>query len=457
MTRAAGKPAAAGHAIDERRTEFYYWWLLLAIFFEYARPGAFVSGIHAAKLNTLIPVTLLVLVLIAGGLRPFGQIFDDRQVRWLLLLQVLLLVQILVADVTLYATNTFKNTLGYFFLFLIIARVATSVRRLRGIFATLAISHLFLIYMTPEVITNPGQRSYIAGGTFLSDGNDFALSLCILVPLAIALAIGAQSRVFKAVWWGVVTICLLAIVGTQSRGGTLGMLAVGAFLWYFSSRKFASLVMIALLGGIALFHASDNYFTRMSTITNYETEGSAAGRIVVWKAASRMARDHPVFGVGSGHFAIMFGARYKPKDYVGPNLTAHSSYFLVLGELGVPGFVTLIGIVVIGVVATLGLRNRLLRSGTDPPKPEAEVLSNLLYLTSASMIGFAVAGAFLSATYHPHIFVLTGVLLSVRRIALAQIDDSAALSSAPQPSIVRRGRVEAPRRVRSRTTRGSGT
>jgi putative inorganic carbon (hco3(-)) transporter len=427
----------------------------VAIFFEYARPGR-VRFRHSGR-QTEQPHSPVAAGAGADrrGLRPFGQIFADRQARWLLL-QGLLLVQVLVADVTLYATNTFKNTLGYFFLFLIIRACrhvgAAVARHLRDAGDLASVPDCD----DPGDHNQPEQRSYIAGGTFLGDGNDFALSLCILVPMAIALAIGAQSRVLRPSG-GASRSSAAGDRGHPVARRHLGHASVGAFLWYFSSRKFASLVVIALLGSIALFHASDNYFTRMSTITNYETEGSAEGRIMVWKAASRMARDHPVFGVGSGHFPIMFGARYKPKDYVGPNLTAHSSYFLVLGELGVPGFVTLIGIVVIGVVATLGIRKRLLRSGTDPPNPEAEVLSNLLYLTSASMIGFAVAGAFLSATYHPHVFVLTGVLLSVRSIALATNRDSAALSSAPQPSIVRRGRVEAPRRVRSRTTRGSGT
>ena len=40
----------------------------------------------------------------------------------------------------------------------------------------------------------------------------------------------------------------------------------------------------------------------------------------------------------------------------------------------------------------------------------------LLY-SAAAMIGFGVAGAFLSATYYPHLYVLTGLMLSTRAIA----------------------------------------
>jgi hypothetical protein len=41
----------------------------------------------------------------------------------------------------------------------------------------------------------------------------------------------------------------------------------------------------------------------------------------------------------------------------------------------------------------------------------------LLDLTNAAMVGFAVTGAFLSATYYPHMYVLTALLISARIFA----------------------------------------
>ncbi len=87
--RVAAKPLThrlppAGPAIDESRTRIYYWWLLLALFFEYVRPGAFVPLIDAIKLGTIIPGALLAATLFAPGLRPWGEIFSDRYVKWLL-------------------------------------------------------------------------------------------------------------------------------------------------------------------------------------------------------------------------------------------------------------------------------------------------------------------------------------------------------------------------------------
>lgn len=416
--RARVKLPPTADGIDERRTEYLYWWLLVAIFFEYVRPGQWVPGIDAIKLNSLIPLTLFAITLFAKGLRPFQQIFADRSARWLSFFLFLVFLSVPTAEVTEYSFKIFKGILGYYFLFLMIARIATSTRRLRGIFGALIAAHLFMITMTPEIVLSTGDRPYMQGGPFLGDGNDFSLSLCILIPMTIAIAQNAKSRPLKLVWWTTLAVILLAIVGSQSRGATLGAIAVAAFLWLLSNRKLAGLAIMAVAAVAVALYASDAYFERMSTIRTYQDEGSAQGRIIAWKASLRMAADNPILGVGAGHFAVTFGTRYIPRDR-GPMpwLTAHSTYFLVLGELGLPGIVTMLAIVIGGIAATLSLRRRLLRSNVDPPIGDEMALVHMLYLVSASMIGFAVAGAFLSAAYYPHIFVLTGIMIATRDLA----------------------------------------
>ena len=427
-------PTADG--IDERRTEYLYWWLLVAIVFEYVRPGVFVPGIDAAKLNSLIPLSLFVVTLFATGLRPFEKIFADSQARWLTFYLSLIFVSIPFAEVTEYPFKVFKGTFGYFLLFLIIVRVTTSVRRLRGIFGTLILSHLFLIFMNPDIVLNTEVRSYLQGAPFLGDGNDFSLSLCILVPLAIELGRGAKSRIVRLLAWFAVIAMLLAIVGSQSRGATLGIVAVGIFIWILSKRKIASLVGIAVVGAVMMLHASDAYFQRMSTIRNYQGEGSAEGRIIAWKASLRMAMDNPVLGVGAGHFPVAFGTKYMPRDrWPMPWLTAHSTYFLLLGELGLPGLVTILALVIGGVVATMTSRRRVLHSATDPPGASREDMARMLHMLAASVVGFAVPGAFLSAAYYPHIFVLTGILVAAHSIVAAS-----ASSERKANAVGRRGR-----------------
>ena len=408
---------AAAAASQGRSTVYLCWWLLLAIFFEYARPGSFVSGINVLRLNTLIPLGLVLACALAKDLRPMKEVWLDPLSRWLVAYFCVIAFGLVHADVTLYAFNVTKTVLGYLLLAFVIVRICTTLDRIRGVYAVLVVSHLFLIVMNPAAILNPEQRNYIIGGTFLGDGNDFSLSICIVAPMAIELALASKSRIVRLFWWGALLVLCLAVVASQSRGGTLGLAAVAGYLWLRSPRK--ALTMILALVGVAaiLAYAPDQYFERMRTISHYEADGSAMGRITAWKAAIQMCIDHPLWGVGAGMFPVSFGTIYRPAEHM-PWLTAHSMYFLLLGELGIPGVLVLLGL----ILGNLRANRRVMRArdavaedkrlGLFPQGP-----NRMLYLLSASMVGFAVCGAFLSVAYYPHLFVLTALMVSARAVA----------------------------------------
>lgn len=403
----------------EKKTRYLYWWLLLAVFFEYARPGAFVP--IPGQVNSLIPLALLGVSSFAQGLRPLRDIFRDRMAKWLLIFLTLIFLSVLHAEVTFNAYNIFTGTLGYFFLFILLARILTTRGRVIGLFLMLGLSHLFLLIMNPDVVLDPDNRHYVIGGTFLGDGNDFSLSLCVLIPMCLELAFTYKGFVKKVLAWLLFVITILAVIGTSSRGATLGMIGVFGYLWLRTPRKMLTLFGILVVAGGVMLYAPPLYFERMGTIKNYEDEGSAQGRITAWKSSIRMATDHPIGGVSAGHFAISFGTKYKPPGETGPWLTAHSMYFLVLGELGLPGLFTLL-VLVFGAIRESGRVTRAVKARAGPnPTPEVKAALRLLMLTSASMVGFSIAGAFLSVAYYPHIFVLTAVMIAARWFALQEV------------------------------------
>ena len=180
-----------------------------------------------------------------------------------------------------------------------------------------------------------------------------------------------------------------------------------------SRRKALALAAVGVLVAMVLLFAPDAYFDRMSSIKDYETEGSAQGRILAWKTATTMALDHPLTGVGAGHFGVMFGFKYKPADYIGPYLNAHSIYFVMLGEFGFPGILVLLGLIIGNMVRN----ERVIRNlRSSRPPGEATNLSLMVAMQTA-LLGYAVGGMFLSGVFYPHLFVLAGLMQSARLIA----------------------------------------
>lgn len=414
-----GKSPPLDPAQAERLSRPYYYWLLAALFIEYARPASFLPFLQIPLVYSLIPIALLVAVSFARhkGLRPMSAIMGDPLSKWILVYIGLITVSFSYAIIGEFAFNTFKLAFGYTILFFLITRIVTTQSRLAGVVCTLLAAHVFLLAMNPKVITEPETRNYIVGATFLGDGNDFALSLCILVPFAVEIAIGTRKTLHRALIYGVVLLIVFAIIASQSRGASLALGAVFLYLWVKSSHKGASLFGIIVIVLIGLLYAPTNYFDRMKTLADYENEGSAMGRIHIWKAGTRMALDNPVFGVGAGNFPVAYGTKYKaPEATMWKN--AHSAYFLVWGELGTLGLVTFFMLTLGNMRHNARVRKAILARAGPKPDETSVFQARRLYVLTAGMLGYMVAGAFLSSAYYPHVFIVTALFVAARDMAI---------------------------------------
>jgi len=409
--------AATARTSAQPGTGFLYGWLLVALFVEYARPASKFTFLDFPYFYSIVPMSLLLVTMFAPGLRPMKQVMSDRIAKWVFIFLALITLAVPFATVTQYSINVFVTVLGRVFLFVMLARLVTTEARIRGVVLTLFAAHMYLIAMNPDALFNPESRNYIDGATFLGDGNDFALSLCILLPLMVEVGL-SRSGMWRYLAWGGAMVMVFAIIATQSRGGTLGLVAVLGYLWWRSPQKLAAMVAIGVLTTAALIYAPPEYFTRMDTLTSGATDGSAQGRINAWKGAIGMGLKNPVLGVGTGHFGSRWG------------MTAHSTYMLSFAELGFPGLLCILMLIFGNLRDNSRLRAKLLaRAG---PENEKSVISSarMVDMLSAGTVGFAVSGAFLSAAYYPHIYVLTGLLISARLLAAKHLPAGAAVGQA---------------------------
>jgi hypothetical protein len=233
--------------------------------------------------------------------------------------------------------------------------------------------------------------------------------------MGIALALAAKTRKLAILYWVLLALVVLSIVGTQSRGATLGLAAVLGYLWLQSPHKFATLAAIFAVAFAIILYAPGVYFERLSTITKYQEESSAEGRVQAWEAGTRMGISN-FLGVGAGNFPNNY-PKYRSSDAPIRWITAHSMYFLVFGELGILGLLVLLRLLFGNMRQNTKVRRWWLELKVGDTSGEALVLARTLYMLNAIVVGFAIAGAFLSVSYYPHVFVLTGLMLSARSLA----------------------------------------
>ena len=192
----------------------------------------------------------------------------------------------------------------------------------------------------------------------------------------------------------------------------MGLVAALFVLWLFNRRKIAVLILVGVMSLAVYEVAPSSYWDHVSTIQNTQ-EGTAKGRLDSWMAAWRMFKDNPL-GVGPGQFAIHF-PDYQGDAFGSHNMwgrEAHSLWFTLLAELGIPGAI------LFGAHIRANWK-ALRRLGKLPPvegRPLPVLLSTAL---TASFAGYFAAGSFLSVLYYPHYWFMSALLVATDR-ALAR-------------------------------------
>jgi len=402
-------------ANNQNASVWLFYGLLLFFVFEYARPGSYLPILDDLKINTIIPVSVFLLSLLSKGRPSTLEILNMKNTLWFIIFLSLFFLSVLTADVTYYVFTRFLAVLGYILAYFTIIKIISTEKRHATLFTLLLAIHITLLLLNPGVILNPESRHYLSGVTFLGDGNDFALSLCIVIPFAIYLIQTEKTKSKKIILLFILGICVFAVIGTQSRGGFIALSALFLYFCMKSEKKLQILLASVIIAIIVGIFTPAEFYDRILSIKDYETEGSAQGRIMAWKSAIRMALDNPITGVGAGHFPVKYGVEYRP-DGVGrtdiPWSTAHSIYFLILGEFGFPGLIFLIGI----ILFNLWRCNNTIKSLEKDKLRNIDNWKKLAIAMNSSLIGFAVGSAFLSSLYYPHLYVLAALLESTNRM-----------------------------------------
>jgi hypothetical protein len=90
------------------------------------------------------------------------------------------------------------------------------------------------------------------------------------------------------------------------------------------------------------------------------TNGSGSGRWQYWTAAVDQWESHPIVGNGAGSYEAWW-TKHKPAEFPRPALDAHSLYLESLGELGIPGFLLVLSLALLGI--GIGARRAIRSSG----------------------------------------------------------------------------------------------
>ncbi len=261
------------------------------------------------------------------------------------------------------------------------------------------------------VLTGGGGRVWGPPGGMLESNNSLAVGLVMLVPIFYFLHQTESNRWIKRALVLCMVTMAFAILGSQSRGALLSLLAMAFFLGLKGRYPVRTSIGLVLLVAMAIAFMPESWTNRMETIRAYQQDGSAMSRLWTWTTLWNVAVDRPLVGAGFVADNAAVFARYAPTDgdwgvFAGRVYVAHSIYFQMLGEHGFVG---------LGLFLALGIAAWLTASGVARRARGDEQygawMPLLMRMVQVSLIGYGVGGAFLSIAYLDLPFYIVGFVV----------------------------------------------
>jgi O-antigen ligase len=412
--RPAVFPRAGDASAGSERSAPAFWALM---FFLLIAPQNFVPGLrylHLAAVAAAIACTAHVLAAMRRGYSVFG---THPSVRWAAALAGW---AVLTAPFSYWPGGTVALLLDLYFksliIFWLIGVLVDTRRRLRQLVTWLT---LLTIPISGTAIVHFMTGAFVQGGDsaaprimgydapLTANPNDLALVLCMLLPLAVAVAAGQRRLLARLLFSAIACLDIVAVIITFSRTGflTLSALAALALFKLFRGRWWGLGAVVIVGFGLALLpFLPEGYVQHMGTITAIETDptGSAQERWSDTLTAANLVLANPLTGAGAGMSTIALNEARGPSW-----VPVHNVYLEYATDLGLPGLVFFL--LVLG---------SCYRKVVQVVRQTARVAADWDFRCIAlgvqmTLVAFIVSGFFHPVAYHFHFYYAAGLSVAL--------------------------------------------
>lgn len=259
------------------------------------------------------------------------------------------------------------------------------------------------------IMTGGGYHVFGPDGSDIMENNALAVAVLMIIPLMIYLYRYPPRAWVRKIMPFCILFSLASVIGSQSRGAVLAIIAVGAFFWLKTRSKLLTAMAFVLLTTMVLMFMPQSWHERVDSISEYQQDTSSMERIRAWEYSIAIANDR----LTGGGFASWSLANYdKYGIYAERGFVAHSIYFSVLNDGGWPGLFLFLLII---FLIWRELRTVIKLTANDPERADYNFLARMLQI---SIVAFLAGGAFLSLSYFDlawHFMVITIALNHLAR------------------------------------------
>jgi O-antigen ligase len=399
-----------------------FWWLCIYFFFEFVRPQNIYTAID------FLPWTQLALLATLVTLR------SDRTVGWvrspanpvIILFYLLVLLSCLVAFRPSASWDKIDIAVNWIVAYFLIITVVNSERRFFVFLLLFLLANFKMSQFGFRVFVMRGfsfQGWGVSGSPgWFQNAGDFGLQMVIFAPLAIVFVYELRKywgRMKKLLLYLLPLTALVTIVATSSRGAQLGLAGVGA--WYLLKSRFG----LKALAGIIIAGWALYLVLPPEMLAEFETAGEDAtskARLAFWGFGMEVIKGFPVLGVGYENW-LDYCYFVKPQgfmlyvlgrgQYMQHCLDPHNTFIEAAAEIGVPGF--LLYVLMILLVFVINARTR-----TNARKVGNNFILYTAHGLDAGLIGYMLSSFFLTVLFYPMFWFQLALTVALHEVSRRQ-------------------------------------
>ena len=293
----------------------------------------------------------------------------------------------------------------YFVVFAVMVKIIDNGKRLDmllGIFTAcsvgMALSSI-INYLTGQTSIHGGHTSSVAISIgIFGDPNDLALLLNTTLPFALFFLVKAKKKLLPLVG---MLIIITAIILTFSRGGFLGLCAVGfGFSIFYARKRKKYLALLFMLVFLFWCFAPVEYSERIATIFGWEVDqetGETGTRMDAWRVGVEEGFKHPVLGAGGGCSFYITGRAMSDWHVM------HNSFVQVFIDSGLLGLFF--------YLLLFYLPYKQYRAAVRLNHGDGDVHLLRFSMIVVSFLSYGVTVVFLPQAYSPILYTLAGIAI----------------------------------------------
>ncbi|MCZ2147312.1 MAG: O-antigen ligase family protein [Bryobacterales bacterium] len=308
-------------------------------------------------------------------------------------------------------------------LLLVVGGLAMTWRECRLMIATMGAAALINVICGRIFMSQGDARLELAFAGSIGNSNDFAAHLLFALPMLLIVVMRPnRSMLLRFGALAAVGYGGYLIVATASRGALVGV-AAAVLCWMVlgtRNQRIALLFALPVAASLIVFDSKGFTLKRITSFTINEdsSEEAMASRVTreyLLRQSIRLTFHHPLFGVGPDQF---INAEGKTGGMAGKRSVwqaTHNSFTQISSECGLPALLFYL----LAIGSTFRLLYRLLRTARRKRHDEMETIA---FCSLISLTGYCVASVFLSLGYSFYLLVMSGLAISLSRIAPAELE-----------------------------------